>query len=133
MALGYFLEKARFPMRSFATRLLETAALMPGSDRLESSRGKVLLVIDPTEYTKRRRGKGKRGRGMQHIGRGRKAQAQAKSRGRKKRGATAKKGTSQPKKVATSYGYVASWAGLVLVGKGFLPLARQLFSSNHRS
>mgnify|MGYP005848638923 CR=1 FL=1 len=50
MALGYFLEKARFPMRSFPTRLLETAVLMLGSDRLESYRGKVVLVIDPTEY-----------------------------------------------------------------------------------
>lgn len=130
MALGYFLEKARFPMRPFATRLLETAVLMLGSDRLESYQGRVLLVIDPTEYAKRSRGKGKRGRGMQHIGRVRKAQAKAKSRG-KKRGATAKEGTSQPKKVATSYGYVDIWAGLVLVGKGFLPLARQLFSSNH--
>lgn len=127
MALGYFLEKARFPMRSFATRLLETAVLMPGLDRLESYRGKVLLVVDPTEYAKRSRGKGKRGRGMPHIGRVRKA----KSRGREKRGATAKKGSSQPEKVATSYGYVDIWAGLVLVGKGFLPLARQLFSSNH--
>ena len=97
MALGYFLEKARFPMSSFATRLLETAVLMLGSDRLESYRGKALLVTDPTEYAKRSRGKGKRGQGMQ--------QAQAKSRG-KKRGATAKEGTSQPKKVATSYGYV---------------------------
>ena len=127
MALGYFLEKARFPMGSFATRLLETAVLMPGLDRLESYRGKVLLVVDPTEYAKRSRGKGKRGRGMQHIGRVRKA----KSRRREKRGATAKKGASQPEKVATSYGYVDIWAGLVLVGKGFLPLARQLFSSNH--
>lgn len=130
MALGYLLEKARFPMRSFATRPVETAVLLRGSDRLESYRGKVLLVLDPTEYAKRSRGKGKRGRGMQHIGRVRKAQAKAKSRG-KQRGAPAKEGTSQPKKVATSYGYVDIWAGLVLVGTGFLPLASQRFSSNH--
>lgn len=130
MALGYFLEKARFPMRSFAARLLERAVAMLGSQQLESYRGKVLLVIDPTEYAKRSRGKGKRGRGMQHIGRVRKARAKARSSG-KKRGATGKEGTGQPKKVTTSYGYVDIWAGLVLVGKGFLPLARQLFSSNH--
>jgi hypothetical protein len=33
--------------------------------------------------------------------------------------------------VATTYGYVDIWAGLVLKGKQFLPLARQLFSSQH--
>jgi hypothetical protein len=102
MALGYFLEKTQFPMRSFATRLLETAVLMLGPDRLESCRGKVLLVIDATEYAKHSRGKSKRGRGMQHIGRVQKTQAKVKSREREKRGATAKGGTSQPKKVATS-------------------------------
>jgi hypothetical protein len=33
--------------------------------------------------------------------------------------------------VATTPGYVDIWAGLVLRGKRFLPLARQLFSSRH--
>lgn len=78
MALGYFLEKARFPMRSYATRLVETAVLTLGSGQLESYRGKVLLVIDPTEYAKRSRGRGKRRRWMQHIGRVRKTQTKAK-------------------------------------------------------
>lgn len=130
MALGYFLKEARFPMRPLATRLLEEALGRLGSDQLESYRGKVLLVIDPTEYAKRSRGKGKRGRGMQHIGRVRKTRTQAGSQG-KKRGASPKRGATHPRKVTTSFGYVDLWAGLVLVGKGFLPLARQLFSSNH--
>ena len=72
MALAYFLEKARFPMRPLATRLLGEAVRRLGSGEFESYLGKVLLVIDPTEYAKRSRGKGKRGRGMQHIGRVRK-------------------------------------------------------------
>lgn len=129
MALGYFLEKAAFPMRSFATNLVEAAVLRLGPGQLESYRGRVLLVIDPTEYAKRSRGKGKRGRGMQHIGRVRKARAGGRSKG--KRGSSGKRGTGQPKKVATAYGYVDVWAGLVLLGKVFLPLARQLFSSAH--
>ena len=129
MALGYFLEKAQFPMRCFATRLLETAVVTLGSGQLESYRGKVILVIDPTEYAKRSRGKGKRGRGMQHIGRVRKARAAV--RHERKKGTTGKKESGQAGKVITSFGYVDIWAGLVLLGKGFLPLARQLFSSNH--
>ena len=128
MALGYFLEKAAFPMRSMATHLVEATLGRLGSDQLESYRGKVLLVIDPTEYAKRSRGKGKRGRGMQHIGRVRKPRADT---GKKGKGASAKKGSGKSKKVATTHGYVDIWAGVVLVGKGFLPLARQLFSSAH--
>lgn len=132
MALGYFLEKAVFPMRPFATRLLEMAVRQLGTGQLESYRGKVLLVIDPTEYAKRSRGKGKRGRCMQYIGRVRKTQVKARSKGKNKKGATSKeKGAGQPKKVVTTFGYVDIWAGLVLVGKQFLPLARQLFSNNH--
>jgi hypothetical protein len=130
MALGYFLGKAQFPMRSYATRLLETAVLTLGTGQMESYRGKVLLVIDPTEYAKRSRGKGKRGRGMQHIGRVRKTRAKARRKGKKK-GAAGKKGADQPQKVVTTFGYVDIWAGLVLTGKQFLPLARQLFSNNH--
>lgn len=130
MALGYFLKEAAFPMKSCATRLLETTVLSLGSDQLESYRGKVLLVIDPTEYAKRSRGRGKLGRGMQHIGRVRKSGGKRGRKG-KKQGSGEKKGAGWGQKVATSFGYVDIWAGLVLVGKGFLPLARQLFSSAH--
>lgn len=124
MVLGYFLKEAKFPMKSYATRLLETAVLTMGSEQLESYRGKLVLVIDPTEYAKRSRGRGKCGRGMQHIGRVRKSGGKG-----GEKGTSEKKGMGQ--KVATTFGYVDIWAGLVLVGKGFLPLARQLFSSNH--
>ena len=130
MALGYFLEKARFPMRAYATGLVQAAVLTLGPGQLESYRGKVLLVIDPTEYAKRSRGRGKRGRQMQHIGRVRKTRTKARRKG-KKQGAAGKKGTRQPEKVATTFGYVDIWAGLVVIGKQFLPLARQLFSNNH--
>lgn len=120
MGLGYFLEKAKFPMQPFATLLLEATLRRLASERLAQYAGKVLLVIDPTDYAKRSRGRGKRGRQMQYIGRVRKAKA-----GRKRK---AGKGAA---KVATTFGYVDVWAGLVLKGKQFLPLARQLFSSNH--
>jgi hypothetical protein len=35
------------------------------------------------------------------------------------------------KRSGTTFGYVDIWAGLILKGKCFLPLARQLFSSTH--
>jgi hypothetical protein len=70
----------------------------------------VLLVIDGTEYAKRSRGQGKCNRHMQHLGRVRNAKG---------------------KRSGTTFGYVDIWAGLVLKGKRFLPLARQLFSSTH--
>ncbi len=130
MALGYFLEKAGFPMRSFAASLAEAAVLRLGPGQLESHRGKVLLVIDPTEYAKRSRGKGKRGRGMQHIGRVRQARVRARRKGRK-RAAAGEKGAGQAGKVVTTFGYVDIWAGVVVAGKQFLPLSRQLFSSAH--
>ena len=129
MALGYFLNKAKFPMRPFATRLLETAVRQLPPERLVTYRGKVLLVIDPTEYEKRSRGRGKRGRQMQHIGRVRRSKAK---RARKRKDKAGKgKAPQTAQKVATAFGYVDIWAGLVLKGKQFLPLARQLFSSNH--
>jgi hypothetical protein len=52
---------------------------------------------------------------MQYIGR-------VRQQSRRRRG---------PGKGATTFGYVDVWAGLVLVGQQFLPLARQLFSSRH--
>jgi hypothetical protein len=125
MGLGYFLAKGQFPMPPFATRLLEAALRRLAPERLARYRGKVLLVIDPTDYAKRSRGRGKRGRQMQYIGRvrksGRRHKAKA-TKGKAGKGAT---------KVATTFGYVDVWAGLVLRDKQFLPLARQLFSSNH--
>ena len=129
MALGYFLKGAKFPMRAFATWLLEAALRQLPAERLATYRGKPLLVVDPTEYQKRSRGRGKRGRQMQHIGRVRKSKAKGAPKRKKK---TANNGASkEERKVATTFGYVDVWAGLVLKGKQFLPLARQLFSSNH--
>lgn len=99
-----------------------------GSERPESYRGKTLVVVDPTEYQKLSRGRGKRGRHMHHIERLRKSQAKARAKGK---GRAAGRGSSRPQKATTTFGYVDVWAGLVLKGKQFLPLARQLFSSHH--
>ena len=128
MALGYFLNEAKVAMRPFSTQLLEAAVRQLDWERLATYRGKALLVIDPTEYEKRSRGRGKRGRQMQYIGRVRRSKGQSKGN-RKKTGK--KKRTGATEKVATTFGYVDVWAGLVLKGKQFLPLARHLFSSNH--
>ena len=123
MALGYFLEKASFPMRPLATRIIEAGLRQLPAERLTSFRGKVLLVIDPTEYAKRSRGRGKKGRQMQHIGRVRQSKAKPSRKSKASQG--------KRSKVPTAFGYVDIWAGLVLKGKQFLPLAHQLFSSNH--
>lgn len=129
MALGYFLDEAKFPMRPFATRLLEAAVRQVAVERLASYRGKVLLVVDPTEYEKRSRGRGKRDRQMQHIGRVRRSKAKPGRRGKRKSGEPPAR--KREPKVATTFGYVDIWAGLVLKGKQFLPLARHLFSNSH--
>ncbi len=128
LGLGYFLARAQFPMAGFSRRLVLAIVRALPAERLVSYRGKVLLVLDPTDYPKRSRGRGKRNRQMQHIGRvRRKAQGRT---GRKRRAARgrAKSSAARP---ATTCGYVDVWAGLVLVGKQFLPLTRQLFSSAH--
>src|SRR3970282_2989808 len=39
--------------------------------------------------------------------------------------------TATAGQVVTTWGYVDIWAGLVLKGKRFWPLARQLYSNNH--
>jgi hypothetical protein len=65
---------------------------------------------------------------MQHIGRVRAAKA-AGRRPRPRR--TAAGATPAAGRVATTFGYVDVWAGLVLAGKQFLPLARHLFSNRH--
>ena len=108
VGLGYFLSRSRFDASATGPPLLEAALKRLDPDRLVSYRGKVLLVIDPTEYPKRSRGQGKRGRGMQYAGRVRK-----------------KKG------LGTTRGYTDVWAGVVLKGKRFLPLARRLYSGTH--
>lgn len=108
MALTYFLQTARVELPALSQAVLEEAVRQVDPQRLVTYRGKVLVVIDPTEYPKRSRGRGKCGRQMQHIGRVRKANG-----------------------TGTTYGYVDIWAGLVLKQKQFLPLARQLFTSRH--
>jgi Transposase DDE domain len=108
MALTYFLQTARVAVPALSQGMLEEAVRQVDPKRLVTYRGKVLVVIDPTEYPKRSRGQGKCGRQMQHIGRVRKANGRG-----------------------TTYGYIDIWAGLVLKQKQFLPLARHLFTSRH--
>jgi len=132
--LAYFLRNAAFPSACVSMGLLEEAVRQVDPARLVTYKGKVLLVLDPTEYEKRSRERGKCGRQMEHIGRVRRSKTTPK----KKRapGAAQKRGRGagaqqKDQRVATTSGYVDIWAGLVLKGKQFLPLARQLFSSRH--
>jgi hypothetical protein len=136
MGLAYFLEEAEFPMGSLSRLLLEGILRRIPTEQMATYGGKAVVVIDPTEYHKRSRGKGKGGNHMQYVGRVRKSHG--KKRGKKKAksggkttGSAQGKDGSQTEKTATTAGYVDVWAGLVLKGKQFLPLARQLFSSNH--
>ena len=136
MGLAYFLEEAKLPMGSLSRLLLEGVLRRIPAERMATYGGKAVVVIDPTDYHKRSRGKGKGGNHMQYVGRVRKSHS--KRRGKKKTGGGGKtkgnakgKDGSQAEKTATTAGYVDVWAGLVLKGKQFLPLARQLFSSNH--
>lgn len=131
MALGYFLDEAHFPMRPFATRLLEAVLGRLAPERLLTYGGKVLVVLDPTEYAKRSRGRGRRGRQMQHIGRVRRTKAKTNHQSKGKKGKSSAPKTAAKAKVATTFGYVDIWAGLALQGKQFLPLARHLFSNRH--
>lgn len=130
LGLGYFLARADFPIGAFSRRLLLAIARALPAEQLVRSRGRVLLVLDPTDYPKRSRGRGTRGRQMQHIGRvRRKAHGQPKAKSRKR----ARAGQPKPPvaKPATTFGDVDVWAGLVLRGKQFLPLERRLFSAAH--
>jgi hypothetical protein len=128
LGLGYFLARAEFPAAGLSRRLLLAVIRALPPERLVRYRGKVLLVIDPTDYPKRSRGRGKRNRQMQHIGRvRRKANGRPKPKARKRGGAD----RPGPPRPATTFGYVDIWVGLVLAGKQFLPLTRQLFSSTH--
>ena len=141
--VAYFLRQAKFPSASFSLGLLEEAVRQVDPAHLVTYKGKVLVVLDPTEYEKRSRERGKCGRQMEHIGRVRRSKsmpqkkrttgpAQQHSGGRPAqtpgRGGPAQ---TQTRRTATTPGYVDIWAGLVLKGKQVLPLARQLFSSRH--
>ena len=110
MGLTYFLRDARIAVADLAPAVAEAALAQVPPDQIATYRGRALLVIDPTDYPKRSRGGGKRGRGMEHIGRVRKAPVKASP---------------------TTRGYVDVWAGLVLTGKRWVPLARRLFSAAH--
>jgi hypothetical protein len=67
--VAYFLRQAKFPSASFSVGLLEEAVRQVDPARLVTYQGKVLVVLDPTEYEKRSRERGKCGRQMEHIGR----------------------------------------------------------------
>lgn len=128
MALTSFLTTSHFPMRPVALHVLEQLLRRLAPQHLVTYRGKVLLVIDPTEYAKRSRGRGKKNRQMQYIGRVRHTTQRRRKRKGKGRGG---KEAASPAPVRTTYGYVDIWTGIVLRGKRFLPLARALFSSQH--
>jgi hypothetical protein len=136
-ALGYLLADAQWNLRPFSTRVLLAALQQLDPSRLTTYRGYGLLVIDPTEYPKRSRGRGKHGRHMQHIGRVRQAANGQPRRRPPKQGqprapqAPAVPGAAAPRRTATTYGYVDVWAGLVLKKQQFLPLARHLYSNHH--
>jgi hypothetical protein len=133
-ALGYLLSEAQWALRPFSTRVLLAAVAQLDPACFVTYRGHVLLVLDPTEYPKRSRGSGKRGRQMQHAGRVRKAakgQPKAAKRQAVRGKAAAAPGQPAKRAVATTFGYVDIWAGLVLKGQQFFPLARHLYSNHH--
>jgi Transposase DDE domain len=132
-ALGYFLDTAQVALRPWSTYLLEASWRALDPSRVTTYRGQPLLVIDPTEYAKRSRGRGKCNRQMQHVGRVRRPTKGAPSR-RRQRPASPAQGAApaaRPARVATTSGYVDVWAGLVLRGKQFFPLGRLLYSNRH--
>src|SRR5437764_1219069 len=73
--VAYFLRQAKFPSASFSLGLLEEAVRQVDPARLVTYKGKVLVVLDPTEYEKRSRERGKCGRQMEHIGRVRRSKS----------------------------------------------------------
>jgi hypothetical protein len=134
--LAYFLREAKFPSASFSVGLLEEAVRQVDPARLVTYQGKVLVVLDPTEYEKRSRARGKCGRQMEHIGRVRRSKSTRTPKKKRSTGPAPPQGRGGPaqteqRRTATAPGYVDIWAGLVLKGKQVLPLARQLFSSRH--
>ncbi len=142
MGLAYFLTVADVPAGTLSPPLLEAAVRQLDPSQVATYRGKAVVVLDPTEYPKRSRGRGRSKDGtprpMEHIGRVRKPQkratAKAKPKAAPKRAAPAKTTAARAPRattVPTTTGYVDVWAGLVLTGKQFFPLARQLFSNAH--
>jgi hypothetical protein len=139
---AYVLRQAKFPSASFSMGLLEEAVRQMAPARLVTYKGKVLLVLDPTEYEKRSRDRGKCGRQMEHIGRVRRStskgtpQKTTKTKTKRTPGPAQQQSGGRPaqtetRRTATTPGYVDIWAGLVLKGKQMLPLARPLFASRH--
>ena len=134
MAVTYFLQTARVPVPTLSTRLLEAAVRRLDPEHRVTYRGKVLLVLDPTEYEKRSRERGKCGRQMEHSGRVRRAKSRPtpkRSTGRAQTQDGSGPAPKEERRTATAPGYVDIWAGLVLKGKRFLPLARQHSPSRH--
>jgi hypothetical protein len=124
--VAYFLRQAKFPAAAFSVGLLEEAVRQVDPTRLVTYKGKVLVVLDPTEYEKRSRERGKCGRrSKSRPPKTTKRPTQQQSGGRPASAQT------ETRRTATTPGYVDIWAGLVLKGKQILPLARQLFSSRH--
>ena len=126
LALGYLLSDAAWPLRPFSTRVLLAAVDALDPARLATYRGYVLLVIDPTEYPKRSRGTGPAGAPDAAHWAGAPAREGS---------APATRNAAGPRRPvprgATTTGYVDGWAGLVLKGKQFVPLARHLYSNRH--
>ena len=130
MGLAYLLRVAAFPAPTLSPLVLEATARQLDPAQIATYRGKAVLAIDPTEYAKRSRGRGRsrdgRPRAMEHIGR-----VRAPKKGSTAGGPAGGKAGGKAPRLATTTGYVDVWAGLVLTGKQFFPLARQLFSNRH--
>lgn len=109
LGLGSVLARSELPAADLSRRpRLAIVRALP-AERLVRSRGKALLVIDPTDSPKRRRGRGKRNRQTRHIGRARK-----KAHGQPRPTARRATGPGQPTpRPATTFGSVEVWAGLV--------------------
>lgn len=144
MGLAYFLTVADFPAGLLSPLVLVAAVRQLGRSQVATYRGKAVLVLDPTDYPKRSRGRGRSNDGtprpMEHIGRVRRPQTGSKTTARTRHPVTATTAptatptmptTRTAPRVATTTGYVDVWAGVVLTGKQFFPLARQLFSNRH--
>src|SRR5436305_412016 len=135
LAVTYFVQTARVPVPALSMGLLAAAVRQLEPEPLVTYQGKVLLVLDPTEYEKRSRERGKCGRQMEHIGRVQRSKSTPPKKKRTTEPAQTQSGgrptPTQTRRTATAPGYVDIWAGLVLRGKRFVPLARQLFSSRH--
>ncbi|GAC1654213.1 MAG: hypothetical protein NVS4B8_29420 [Herpetosiphon sp.] len=108
--LAYLLTQAACPLATLSPLVLTAALAQLDPQRFVRFRDHLLLVIDGTDYPKRSRGTDRTNRHMQYIGRVR---------------------ASTAKNSGTTTGYQDVWAGVVLRGKQFVPLQRQLFSQQH--